>query len=260
MTSGDWADGPLVGFDLETTGLDRERDEPVSYAFVEFDGGAKVRTEAGYVLPECALSPGAIGVHGLTRDRLVALEAVPRAEGVRRIAQRLATLSAEGVPIVGCNLSYDLTILDRVMARDGAFPSLRVAGWRGPALDVLVIDRGLDDDFEQRPVRKLDALCEHYATSPPDHSAVGDATAAVRVLLAQARRFEVLGRQTIEGLQEQQARWFSTWYGEFAARHRPDGQLAFFELEEAWPYVERVCVQHRRFEATAPVTSATVRA
>jgi DNA polymerase III subunit epsilon len=237
-----WSSGPLVGFDIETTGLDRELDEPVSYAFVGFVGAERRAIETGFVLPARAISRGAASVHGLTRDRLVRLGAAPLADSVRTIASRLAELSAAGTPVVGCNLTYDLTIVDRVLSRLSPPTSLRAVGWVGPVLDVLVLDRGCDRDFGARPVRRLDALCDHYGLVPPRHTAESDAEAAVRVVLAQAGRYEALARTPLPSLQSQQAAWHDEWCEEFELR-RARGQASLFSQHEPWPYAERVGVR-----------------
>ena len=234
-----WASGRLVGFDIETTGLDCEVDEPVSYAFVEFEGGTRRSVESGFVLPMRAISRGAAAVHRLTRGRLVAHGASDLVEAVRRIAGRLAALSADGIPVVGCNLTYDLTLVDRVLSRLNPSTSLRDEGWEGPVLDVLVLDRGLDADFATRPVRRLDALCEHYRLAAPRHTAESDAEAAVQVLLSQASRYGTLGETPLEVLQERQASWHATWCDEFEVR-RAHGQTTLFSVHDPWPYAERV--------------------
>ncbi len=239
MSRGGWSSGRLVGFDIETTGLDTELDEPVSFAFVEFIGAERCAVETGFVLPARAISRGAAAVHGLTRDRLVRLGAAALADSVRTIAARLAALSATRTPVVGCNLTYDLTIVDRVLSRLDPPTSLREAGWTGPVLDVLVLDRGCDRDFAARPVRRLDALCEHYGLAAPRHTAESDAEAAVRVVLAQADRFEALAGTGLRALQDQQSAWHDEWCEEFALR-RASGQASLFSEHEPWPYAERV--------------------
>src|SRR6516165_1819611 len=87
-----WATGRLVGFDLECTGLDVERDEPVSWAFVEFADGVRTDVDVGYVQPDRPISRGSIAVHRLTRRRLADLDAVPLAVAAREVAARLAAL------------------------------------------------------------------------------------------------------------------------------------------------------------------------
>jgi DNA polymerase-3 subunit epsilon len=230
-----WGSATIVGFDIETTGLDVEVDEPVSYAFVEFKAGVLAGVEEGWVLPRRPISAGAASVHGLTPARLGALGAVDLDTGIRRIAARLGALCAANVPVVGCNLTYDLTIVDRVLARSDRGGSLRDAGWTGPALDVLVLDRGLDPDFEARPARRLDALCEHYGRAAPSHTARSDAEAAVLVLLSQLARFEQLTAWSLRELQARQAAWHAQWCVDWCTRKR-GGQGSLFGDEEPWPY------------------------
>ncbi len=239
MAGAEWSNGRLVGFDIETTGLDRELDEPVSWAFVEFEGARRRSVTAGFVLPARAISRGATAVHGLTRDRLGRLGAASLADSVQAIAARLAALSAAGTPVVGCNLAYDLTIVDRVLSRLEPPTSLRAIGWTGPVLDVLVLDRGCDRDFAGRPLRRLDALCAHYDVPAPRHTAESDAEAAVRVLLAQATCYADLARTSVAELQAVQRAWHDEWCEAFALR-RAKGQATLFPDHEPWPYAERV--------------------
>ena len=159
---------------------------------------------------------------------------------MRHVATRLQALGREGVPVVGCNLAYDLTMVDRVLSRCSPPTSLFASGWDGPALDVLVLDRGLDGDFEARPVRRLDALCEHYGLAAPTHTSVSDADAAVGVLLAQARRFDSLAASDLDVLQARQAQWHAAWSDGFAQRRRDRGQRAPGGDDAAWPYSVRL--------------------
>lgn len=233
-----WITGPLVGFDLETTGLDRDRDEPISYAFVTFNGGRRVSVDAGYLLPDRTISQGATAVHGLTAGRLRELGARELCEGVHHIVRRLVALSAEGIPIVGCNLTYDLTILDRMCSRLAPASSLRGWRWTGPAVDVLVLDRALDKDFDARPSRRLEALCQYYGVDAPTHAAANDAHAAVAVLLRQSLRFKELLATPLEELHHRQVEWHAAWRTS-RADHVSEGQLRLFDIDEAWPYLER---------------------
>jgi len=239
VTHRPWTNGTLVGFDLETTGLDREVEEPVSYAFITWDRGELVDVEEGYVQPTRAISEGAAAVHGLTEATLASLGAVEHDEGMRAIERRLAKESAQHVPIVGANLAYDLTMVDRTLWRLAEPSSLASAHWRGPALDVLVIDRALDQDFAARPGRRLAELCEHYGVTTAMHTASGDASAAVQIVLAQAARFPELAAATLDELDARQRTWHREWCDAFAARRVAKGQDRLDPGESAWPYLER---------------------
>ena len=237
MPAASWTAGRLVGFDLETTGLDREHDEPVAYAFATFTDGVRSSLEEGWLLPTSgrSISEGAARVHGLTEERLAQLGATRHEEGIEAIASRLAEESARGTPIVGANLPYDLTMVDRCLGRLASMSSLERSGWHGPALDVLVIDRALDTDFSARPVRKLEALCEHYGVTSALHTAGGDATAAVEILLAQADRFPSLAALTLDEAYERQRVWHAEWCDALSARRVAQGRSGLEPSEREWP-------------------------
>ena len=57
-----WMTGELLGFDFETTGVDRFNDVPVSYALVTVEGGEVTSTSAGLV------NPGATSLRGRARS------------------------------------------------------------------------------------------------------------------------------------------------------------------------------------------------
>jgi DNA polymerase-3 subunit epsilon len=231
--------GRLVGFDLETTGLDREVDQPISFAFCTFESRVAISVDAGWITPTCSISRDSSVVHGITTGRLAALGARSAEEAAAEIGVRVCTLSALGDPIVGTNLAFDLTIVDRSLGRLSCPTSLLAGGWYGPVLDVLVIDRAMDPDFDARPTRKLAALCEYYGVEVDLHTAAGDASAAVRVLLAQVARFPVLTEMSLAELHAQQIIWHKEWCEELSTRRVAEGDRPLQASESAWPYLER---------------------
>ena len=104
--------------------------------------------------------------------------------------------------IVGANLAYDLTMVDRTL-------------WR------------------------LAELCEHYGVRTAMHTASGDASAAVQIVLAQAARFPELAAATLDELDARQRTWHREWCAAFAARRAAKGQGRLDPGEIAWPYLER---------------------
>jgi DNA polymerase-3 subunit epsilon len=237
MPDARWIDGPIVGFDLETTGLDREIEEPVSYAFATYGSGTLTDLDEGWIMPSRQISPGATQVHGMDKEKLAEHSAVPLTEGISHITRRLLELSSVGTPIVGANLAYDLTMVDRCMRRLRPPGSLGASSWHGPVLDVLVLDRAVDRDFSNRPVRKLSALCEHYGVRAEMHTAGGDAIAAVEVLLAQYSRFEDLQAMDLVSLHEAQVEWHKEWCESLSAYRRSKGRSPLDAGEAAWPYL-----------------------
>jgi DNA polymerase-3 subunit epsilon len=88
---------------------------------------------------------------------------------------------SQHILVVGCNLAFDFTILDRELRRH-RLPTLeeRLGRPIGPALDVYVIDKHVDP---YRPgKRTLTDLCKTYAVRIDGaHDATFDAMAAARI-------------------------------------------------------------------------------
>jgi DNA polymerase-3 subunit epsilon len=158
---GNWSNGEVLGFDFETTGVDRFNDVPVSYALVTLLGGARVSTRAGLVNPGRTIPAGATEVHGITTDRACA-EGMPLADAIDLVTEAVVTASRRDVPLVGMKLDYDLTILDTQSRRLGR-GGLVDRGWCGPVLDAVVLDRH-HDQYRQGS-RTLGNLCAHYGWS-----------------------------------------------------------------------------------------------
>jgi DNA polymerase-3 subunit epsilon len=227
-----WPDADMLAFDLETTGVDRFSDVPVSFALLLVRDGRVVDGRCRLVDPGRDIPAGATAIHGITTERARA-EGVPLHDAVEWIARVLIRASARGMPVAGMCLGYDLTLLDSCIRRVSG-TGLVDRGWRGPVLDASVIDRRVDK--YRRGRRTLVALCAHYSVdSAAAHEASADALASVDVLRATARRFPKLGRVPIDVLFGWQARWHREWassYSEWRVRNGLD-PLAPNELE--WP-------------------------
>lgn len=193
-----WWDGPLVGFDLETTAPDPFEARIVTAAVVTVHpapDGERRRpfdhrewlADPGVPIPE-----GATEVHGITTERAQAEGRPP----VEVIAELLAVLRAElerPAPIVIFNARYDLTVLECERVRHGldALPSLR--SWPIAVVDPLVLDKWLHR--YRKGSRKLDAQAAHYGADLTDaHDAYADALAAARVAWCIATRGRVIRR------------------------------------------------------------------
>ena len=194
-----------LAFDLETTGLDTNSAQPVSYAFVAVADGKVESHTYRIVCPTVPVERGAAAVHGLD-------ETVLRRDGdelrssVEQIASRLCQASSLGVPVVGMNVSFDLQIVDS-LATSLLGTGLVELGWHGPILDTIVLDRGFDT--YRKGKRTLDALCGHYQIERSGaHDALSDAYDTYRVAEALVLRFSlgVSEGEVLKELSERQAR------------------------------------------------------
>jgi DNA polymerase III subunit epsilon len=202
---GAWTAGELLGFDLETTGVDRFNDVPVSYALVYAVGGRIRVSWSGLIDPGRAIPGEAMAVHGITDER-ARTEGMPLRDAIALLSDVLLSASRRRVPLVGMQLDYDLTMLEaqgqRLFGR-----GITEHGWSGPALDAAVLDRHFDPDREGR--RTLSALCGNYGVEfAHAHDASADAVASMGVVLALAARCPELRN------------------GDLGALHRAQGHLA----------------------------------
>jgi len=229
-----WVDGELVGFDLETTGVDPYTDVPVSFALVQYENG-EPNPEAwdGIINPGRLIPDEAIAVHGITNERARA-EGRDLAEAVGEITSFLLGASKNGVPVVGMNISYDLKMID-ALNRKLFGRSLSALGWNGPVLDVLVIDR--HGDKYRKGGRKLIDLCRHYGVSESEmlHDATKDVEASVAVLLEQYRRYEELRTEGLADLYQLQKVWHGEWAENFSKYLISKGKDPLSESDFPWP-------------------------
>jgi DNA polymerase III subunit epsilon len=230
-----WRDGELLGFDLETTGTNRLSDVPVSFALVTAYGGHIVGQRAALVDPGRSIPEGAVSVHGITTERARA-DGVPLAEATSLMVEALVRAGRRAVPVVGMRLDFDLTILDAQSRRlFGA--GLIDLGWRGPALDVSVLDRHLDR-YRKGP-RKLTDLCEHYEVGiDRAHDAGADARAAVAVLLAMTGRFGELD-WPLAALHAMQIVWHWEWAMSYDRWRCRNDLVPLDRQDREWPIAVR---------------------
>ncbi len=230
--SNPWNAGEMLGFDLETTGVDVFTDVPVAFGLVSANGGVIIERETGLVDPGRDIPPGATAVHGITTERARS-EGAPLATVVGDLASTLVGKSLEGIPVVGMNISFDLTILDH-QHRATTGRGLSDLGWHGPVIDVLVLDRHFDRYRKGR--RTLPDLCTYYGVETCNaHDAGADAEAAVMVLQAICLSYPQLTAMDLPALAEAQALWHQEWSDGYDKWRQSRGQKPTSRREVGWP-------------------------
>jgi DNA polymerase-3 subunit epsilon len=221
-----WAQGPMVGFDTETTGTDVEADRVVTATVARVEPNAIPTVRSYLAAVEVEIPQAASDVHGITTEHARA-HGKPPVEVLDAVAADLAGWCRDGTPIVGMNLTYDLTILDRELRRH-RLPTLEARLGRpvGPVVDVWVIDKALDRF--RRGGRRLADLCAHYgARLDGAHDATQDCLAAVRVAWLMCRRAGLSDDELVALYADRR------YPGEVAAAWRRFGGLSLGELHEA---------------------------
>ena len=228
-----WEEELLIGFDLETTGVDRFCDRPVAAAFVDACGRTVLRRQYRVIDPGVEVPEGAVLVHGIsTRAARMGIGLLTAA---RRFVSIFEAAAFRGHVIVGMNLAYDLTMVDalvgELLGETISTLPLRVA-------DVLVIDRHLDP--YRRGSRRLAELCAHYGVvHHRAHDALGDVEATLGVFAAQLESYPELSSMDPTELTEHQATWHATWAQGYSAWRVAHGQAPLSSDEHLWPIAAR---------------------
>lgn len=231
---GVWAAGEVLGFDLETTGIDRFTDVPVSYALVSVVEGVVVRSWSGLIDPGRAIPAEATAVHGISTEH-ARDEGMPLREAIELLADAVVAAGRRGVPVVGMRLDYDLTMIETQAVRL-CRRGIVGRGWCGPALDAAVLDRHFDDEREGR--RTLADLCAQYGIElERAHDAMADAIASVEVLFTLASRFEELWSCDLSRLHADQIAWHREWARGYDAWRLEQGMVPADRRAQEWPVV-----------------------
>lgn len=222
---------PVTVFDLETTGIDPASDRIVTAYIGALDGAGEliagrewlVRPD-GYVIPEAATR-----VHRITQHHAEE-HGRPMLDVLMEICQALAFTQ----PIVGHNLSYDITMLAHELQRAGHPDPIGFLSSLN-FLDTFVLDKKLDR--YRKGKRTLISLAELYEVALSDedaHGAAADAIAAGRI--AQHMLAGALASEDLSTLGQKQAAWYreqSESFIEYKRRSDPS-----FTTSVQWPIGE----------------------
>ena len=118
----------IVGFDTETTGLDTNEDEIISYGFAVFRDGQYSPEESGqfFALTDRPIHPRALEVHGLNLDEIRSRTSAwggpySPAEGAAKAIRLLQDFRNERAHIVGAFPKFDFDMLGSMALRYGEY-------------------------------------------------------------------------------------------------------------------------------------------
>jgi DNA polymerase III epsilon subunit-like protein len=199
----------MIGYDLETTGLDTSEHQPISYGISVYRNGKISPTEQHHFLvkPTCAIDPKAEAVHGWSKQKLedsynghIVTDsngtqyhpALDARVGIRKAAHILNHYIKQGGIVIGANhKKFDFDMTDKAYAKLHHGLPLISTGLdlnRVRSIDVIAHDRVIDPekpDGSNKRSRALTKLCQHYGVPEGGHRALDDARAACDVLLSQ---------------------------------------------------------------------------
>lgn len=222
-----WFLGEMAPFDIESTGVDVETARVVTATVAQIVPGSETLVSSHLIAVDVDIPEQATEVHGITTE-YARQNGKPAGEVLEAVAAQLAEAMANGLPIVGCNLSYDFTLLDRELRRNGlATLDGRLGRPVGPVVDVFVIDKALDR--YRKGGRKLVDLCATYGVRIGDaHDATEDALGAARVAYRMGRRagLDMAALRDLYGDRPRQAPHIAAAFTMF-------GHMSLAELHEA---------------------------
>lgn len=177
---------PLVVLDVETTGVDVEKDRVISLAWGKFEGGTNDAIQEYLFHPGMEIPPESTAVHGITNDDVA--EAMPFFHWAKDFARQWA-----GCDVCGFNArSFDLPVLKREFEH---------AGVPWPFEGAKVVDPYRV--YNRMEPRTLGAACRHYLGREIEnaHEAAADVLHTVEVLMAQAERYGVTSIDDLAALE-----------------------------------------------------------
>ena len=224
--TGSWTQSRLVGFDLETTGVEPATARIVTAAFVE--SATQVRTwlaDPGIEIPESARA-----VHGITTEFAQANGATA-AQVVSELCAEFAALREEGAVVVGHNVVYDLSVMSAEVARhrpDIDFPSIIPT-----IIDTFVVDKHID--AYRKGKRTLIETAKTYRIELLDaHDAAADALAALDISRALAEKSTEISAMSTDEIMAAQAGWRRSQAAGLQAWLRKKGN-AEAVVDGSWP-------------------------
>jgi DNA polymerase-3 subunit epsilon len=181
-----WHLNPFLAFDTETSGVDIETDRIVSAAAIHMADGHADTTE-WLADPGIDIPAEATAVHGITTEHARA-HGRPAKDVVAELVAALAAAVEAGLPIVGHNVVFDLSLLDRETRRHLGLDLWTALGGIPHVIDTMVLDK-LAIPFRRRVsetqgARQLRTVAEVYGLGWDEeaaHGAAYDALMAGRI-------------------------------------------------------------------------------
>lgn len=163
-----------VAFDLETTGLNCERDEIIEIGALKVKGGKVTERFSRLIKPRLLVPPEITAITGITNDML------ENAEPVEKVIPEFVLFCRDEI-LLGHNVMFDYKFT-KVYAKRYGLP------FEKKGLDTLKIARKVLPQLESR---SLGALCEHYEiVNQAAHRAYHDALATAKIYHMLAHFYE----------------------------------------------------------------------
>lgn len=197
----DYFKGPLLGFDIESTGIDPFEDRVVTFSMVysHAEGAEPVILE--WLLdPGVEIAEGAAAVHGVSTEHAQEF-GKPAADAMPDIARRMEKIVDLGIPFVIYNAPFDTTMIYNEFERHNVPLKYSREEMFAKVIDPLVIDKACDK--YRKGSRKLTDTAKLYGYDLTNaHNSTADVEATLHIARQLGKFFQP--EMTIEHLQEMQ--------------------------------------------------------
>lgn len=172
MMATHWVGRELVLLDLETDAPEPDEAFAIQAALVHIRPGEAHYKREWLIKPRRDIPEGAVKVHKISTERALAEGMAPE-RALQEIFMELSSRWHPGNVLIGANVCYDLTVLDREFGRLFG-TALSICG---PAVDTLLLDKRLDK--WRKGSRRLGDTARHYGLVLDNaHDALADCMAA----------------------------------------------------------------------------------
>jgi DNA polymerase III subunit epsilon len=229
MSDASWIDGPMLGFDLETTGTDAYACSSVDVALVlDLNDDSEPKVWEWLVNPGIEIPLDATAVHGINTQQVID-KGVPTNAAMATLAYAIGIardMTYQEIPFAVYNAAYDVPIVIR--------ESFGMIGTDWPILDGMILDKTLDT---YRPgKRTLTAVSAHYGLGVRNaHRAAGDCMSAINVTRAMLRKHYRRNVPSVSQLMTLQRLNYRKQMMQFIDYKRTHGEPDF-DCPVLWPY------------------------
>lgn len=214
-----WATGPMLGMDLETTGVDPLSDRAVTISLVWVEPGREPEVHEWLVDPGVDIPTSASDVHGITTE-MAREKGMPPADAWAEVFPIIRERWSPDVPLIAYNIAYDATMADHELQRH---LGISLPAQDRYCVDPMVIGRHLYRDERGRFPKggwKLGVACQRFgvALSEADaHNSTNDVLATMRLAYKMAARWpRPVGLVALDRLHASQHVWHREWATRFS--------------------------------------------
>jgi len=195
----DYFKGPLLGLDIESSGIDSFEDRIVTYSMVFSPGPDQEPQILEWLInPEVEIPQGATDVHGISTQHARDF-GLPARDAILDIYNRLEPIVDLGIPIVIYNAPFDTTMTLAEFYRHGIKMKYSPEEMFAKVIDPLVIDKAVDK--YRKGSRKLTDTAKLYGYDLTNaHESTADVLATLHITRQLGKWFKP--EMTIEILQE----------------------------------------------------------